>query len=169
MKVSPVDIAEIDAYLGADKALADGVPTWSVSFGNEHSARWGIVDSLGTQSGELVFKCRANLMWPSILLLRRGFLIHRTDLVPASEQKPNPLSAFALGLPAVVTGSHMHRWQDNRDHVERAGYGQLPNRWPTPTALRTFEQAFAATCHELNIHLEPSQRAFDLPEQGDLF
>ena len=169
MKIGEAELAEVDAYLGAPKTLVDALPGWTMAFGTEFSARWGVLDADGAQVAELVFKCRASLRWPSLTLLHRRRLIHRTDLVPPTERKPNPISASRLGLPPIVTGSHMHRWPENREHVKLAGFGELPNRTPTPTALRTFEQALAATCDELNIHLKPEQRAFELPAQGDLF
>lgn len=169
MKVTDAEIAEIDAWVAQPKFLTTETPSWQERFGGEYSARWGIVDEDGLQSGELVLSCRFDLSRPSLTALHRRRLIHRTDLVPLDEKKPNPVGALAVGAPAEVTGSHMHLWSDNSRHVRVSGFDELPIRRPTPTALRTFEQALAATCDQLNIHLTPDQRAFSLPLQGDLF
>lgn len=169
MKVSEVELDEVDAYLAADKFLLPALPQWNTRFGGQYSARWGLVDGSGLQVGELAFSCLLNLARPSVTLLHRQRLIHRTDLVPADEAKPNPVAAMRTGAPRIVTGSHMHLWSDSREHVRQNGFKDLPVRRPTPSALRTFEQALAATCDQLNIHLTPEQRLFNLPDQADLF
>lgn len=169
MKVSEADLGEIDDYLARDKFLLADLPECYTRFGGQYSARWGLVDVDGLQAGELAFSCLLNLARPSITLLHRQRIIHRTDLVPADESKPNPVGAIRVGAPRIVTGSHMHLWSDSRDHVRLNGFRDLPIRRPTADALRTFEQAFAATCHELHIHPSPDQRSFNLPDQADLF
>lgn len=169
MKVSDAEISEIDAWIAAPKFLVGDLPEWRERFGGEYSARWGVVDEDGIQSGDLVCSCRYDLSRPSLTLLHRRRLVHRSDLVPMDERKPNPIGARAVDAPSIVVGSHMHLWSDNSRHVRISGFDELPIRRPTPTALRTFEQALAATCDTLNIHLTPDQRAFALPLQGDLF
>ena len=169
MKVSDPELHEVDDYLLTDKFLLPGIPTWDTRFGGQYSARWGLIDATGLQVGELAFSCLLNLSRPSITLLHRQHLVHRTDLVPPEETKPNPVAALSVGAPRLVTGSHMHLWSDSREHVRLNGFKDLPVRRPTPSALRTFEQALAATCDVLNIHPTPDQRAFNLPDQADLF
>lgn len=169
MKVTDAEIAEIDAWLAAPKFLLSSLPQWLERFGGEYSSRWGVVDDSGIQAGELVCSCRYDLSRPSLTLLHRRRLVHRTDMVPPDEKKPNPIGALAVDAPHLVVGSHMHLWSDNSRHVRLSGFDELPIRRPTPSAMRTFEQALAATCDQLNIHLTPDQRAFTLPAQGDLF
>lgn len=164
-----VDIAAVDAWLAERKTLSGAFPGWGRVYGRDHTARWGIIDSIGVQSGELAFSVDRTLVHPTIAAIMNQKLVYRIDLVPEAECKPNHFSGRALGLPGTVCGSHFHRWEHNRDYVSVHGFGELPLRDPTPRALKTLEQALAALCDALNIELTSDQRDVRLPSQADLF
>lgn len=167
--VGEAELSEVDAHLAADKVLVGGYPEWLDGYASEKTARWGVADLDGLQVAELVFTVRRDHSHPSILLLHRKRLVHRTDLVSGNEAKLNPILALRVNAPASVAGSHWHMWSDNREHVRVAGFGQLPVRRPTPSALRTFPQAIADTLQQLNITADREQWGFDLPAQANLF
>ena len=168
-EIGEAELDEIDAYLQADKVLVGSFPAWTDRYGGEHSARWGVADLDGLQVAELVFSVTRTLDCPSIMLLHRKRLIHRTDLVSGNEAKDNHMFALKVNAPASVAGSHWHLWADSREYVRINGFGQLPVRRPTPAALRTFSQALAATIQQLKITADKDQWGFDLPAQADLF
>jgi hypothetical protein len=101
-------IAEIDAWLAEDKTLDGFFPGWSQPYGRDYTARWGILDSLGIQRGELAFSVDRALQKPSIVVLMERRLVFRTDIVPDGKVESNPPWAERHGLPATIDGSHVH-------------------------------------------------------------
>lgn len=164
------ELAEVDAFLAEPKTLVGLMPAWGQSgYGREWQVRWGVADSLGIEQGDLCFTVDLKLEKPSIVLVFRKRPVYRLDMVAASETKPNPFGAKALGLPAMVTGSHTHPWTANREWVRVNGFGELPYRNPTPQALRTLEQALAQVADDINLTLTTDQRDCRLPRQASLF
>lgn len=162
-------MAAVDAWLAEDKILAGVFPGWGRSYGRDYTARWGIIDPTGIQRSELAITCDRALLKPTICVLFERKLVFRLDITPEGECEPNPFGAFAMGLPPYVCGSHMHAWEDNRDWIRSHGFGELPFRSPAPKALRTLEQALAATCDAVKIDLTSDQRDCRLPAERDLF
>lgn len=163
------ELAAVDEWLAEAKTLSGSFPGWGRVYARDHTARWGIIDSIGVQSGELAFSVERALTHPSIAVIMNQKLVYRLDLAPEAECKTNHYLGRALGLEGTVCGSHFHRWVHNRDYVSKHGFGHLPIREATPKALKTLEQALAAICDAVNIELTSDQRDVRLPSQADLF
>ena len=163
------EIEAVDAWIAEDKTLFGTFPGWGAERGSDHTARWGIVDSLGIQRGELSLTVDRRLLKPTICVLMERKLIARIDIVPEGESEPNPPAARRMGLPAIIRGTHMHGWSENREWVRLHVFGELPFRRQMPPALRTVSQALAAITDDVNIFLESNQRDFQLPPQAYLF
>jgi hypothetical protein len=166
-----MDILEIDAFMAELKSLQGPPPTWQdAGRPGELSATWNVADAIGVVRAQLRFRCpKHQRQWPSISLVYRQALIYRVDLVPPTECKPNPIGAHALGLPATVCGPHCHSWPDNRSYVHSAGPGHMPYRRPIHAQVRRLPQALLWLAVEINLNVEPDQRGFDVPPQGELF
>ncbi len=163
------EIAAVDEWLADEKTLSGPFPGWGKSYGRDHTSRWGIVDSIRTQRGELAITCDRALIKPTICVLMERKLVFRLDIVPENESEPNDFGALAFGLPGMVKGSHIHSWVHNREWVKVHGFGELPIREPTPKALKTLEQALATTADVVGITLTTEQRDCRLPAERDLF
>lgn len=163
------DIAAVDGWLAEAKTLSGTFPGWGRAYGRDYKARWGVIDSIGVQSGELSITVDRALTRPSICVVMNQKLVYRLDLVPEGECKANHYLGRALKLAATVCGPHFHRWEHSRDFVAANGFGELPLREAAPKALKTLEQALAAICDAVNIELTSDQRDVRLPSQADLF
>ena len=168
---SDLEISEVEAFLAEAKTLDGGEPLWvKSSRPDELQATWGISDSAGVSRGELRFRCPSLYRDdPSVSLIYRRRLIWRIDIVAPQAWKPNPPEAAMLELPPIVTGTHGHRWTDNREHVRINGFGELPFRCQLSPAIRKLPQAIAALADEINLTLGPDQRGFDVPPRASLF
>ncbi len=164
-----LEIAAVDEWLADLKTLSGPFPGWGRAYGRDYKARWGIIDSIGIQSGELSITVDRALMRPSIAVVMNQKMVYRLDIVPESECKANLFSGVALGLQGTVCGPHFHTWKHNRDWVAKEGFGELPHREAAPKALKTLEQALAAISDDVNIELTSDQRDVRLPSQADLF
>jgi hypothetical protein len=164
-----VQIAEIDAFVEESKTLAGLLQPWNQLYGRDHQARWGILDSLQIERGELCFAIDATGQRPTILATfsRRPF--YRLDFVPQSECKPNPYGADAHGLPARVCGPHRHPWPANREYVRLNGFGELPFRQPVETIALSFDRLLEVAALDLNLTVTGVQRGIQLPPQSALF
>lgn len=165
-------VEEVDAFIAGYKTLDGFLPEWNQNHGWNWSTRWGVLDALQVQQAELVFTINAALTHPSITAVFRKQPIYRVDIVPHSECKWNDYAGLAAGLPPRVCGPHAHPWPENRQFVVENGFGQLPLRKPVEIGdtLFIFIRALEVAAHELNIHVEPSQRiGCEPPRQAGLF
>jgi hypothetical protein len=160
MALLSVDL--VDAFLAEYKTLDGFFPAWARR-GPEWTSRWPILNSLGAAEGVLAFTIDGAITHPTISVLYRSYLVYRLDIVPAGECKPNPLGAFALGLPRQVCGPHTHPWSMNRDWVMANDFGELPYRQPITLADPSFIRGLEWAGAELNINISPSQRDIDMP------
>lgn len=160
----------MDLFIEEYKSLNGYMPPWVLAgHGREWSVRWGILDALGIQRGELCLTADLTLAHPTILALLQGRLIYRIDLVPPDERKSNPLGARRLGLPAEIVGSHTHPWVENKEFIRANGFKDLPYRKPIEALEVTFRQALVIAATDLNITVMSDQRDIRLPEQPQLF
>jgi hypothetical protein len=166
------EVAEIDRFLAEQKTVTDALPEWKDGENlGRWQAEWPVLDQDGIarEGTRLVFSCRKQRTdLVSIRLLLRGQQIYGIDLVVPEETKPNPPDAMRFGLPSRVSGSHFHRWDDNRDYALRVGPGSLPYRRPTPVHLSRLPHALASLAQATNLVLTPQQLSFDVPPQGYL-
>lgn len=161
---------EVDQFLADYKTLAGFLPEWQQHHGWNWSSRWGILDPLQAQQGELVFTINAGLTKPSITAVFRKQPIYRVDIVPPGECKWNDYGARELGLPARVCGPHTHPWPENRVFIAENGFGHLPYRKPADVADTLFIRALEIASNDLNIHVAPAQRVgCEPPRQAGLF
>jgi hypothetical protein len=166
------EVAEVDRFMGEQKYLSEGLPTWREShISGWLTAEWPILDEDGValEATRLVFSCKAEeTSRLSVSVLLRGNRVFGVDLVPNSVCKMNGPRAQRLGLPSRVCGSHFHEWADNRDHALATRVGEMPHRRPTPKALSRLPHALMALAQAINLSLTTEQASFDVPPQGRL-
>ena len=127
---------------------------------------------MGVVRGQLRFRCFTNdTKHPSISLLFRNNAIWRIDVDGPEKLARNPPWAESLGLPATITGVHMHGWPDHREYMANPDvpWGNLPCRRPILDPIRTLIQALPWFADCVNLEIDPLQRGFDVPPQSDLF
>ena len=164
-------VAETDKFLAEPKALVGDPPSWEASTRDyEYQAVWLVSDDLGAVKASLRFRVpKINWEYPSLSLVFANQQVYRVDIQPASKCEPNPPWASKLSLPPRVCGSHVHRWEDNRQHILDTGLWSLPARRPVEVSLRRIEQMLPWLCDQTLISLRPDQRNFDIPSKNDLF
>jgi hypothetical protein len=90
-------------------------------------------------------------------------LIHRLDIAPQGECKPNWHTAWQQNLPAEVCGAHVHGWPENRGYVKTNGFGKMPVRRPIDGMVQNLLDGIGWIAEDLNIHIAPDQRSFETP------
>jgi len=168
---SPADIAEIDEFIARPKWLDGPHPDWKNSgfFKKrqpEYEAIWSIKDDLGIiGKGQLRFAFRPwNRLYPSISIIYGQKSIARLDFEDGTKCEFNPLWCAASGLPARVCGNHIHKWEDNREHIAGQDRWDLPCRTPLPAQVRKLPQGLCWLADYANIRLDPDQHGFDIPQ-----
>ncbi len=161
----------IDEYLGVPKKLADGIPVWEKSsWKNELQAIWLIDEEDGSTRSQLRFKTRVgNRKWPSVSLIFRNDQVCRVDLAPDHIVKRNPPWAIGVGLPAKISGSHIHAWNDNKEHIRSSNVWEISARRNLKPQISRLPHALAYLADEIKLDLTNEQRQFDIPPQSDLF
>ncbi|WP_425062010.1 hypothetical protein [Pyruvatibacter mobilis] len=164
-------VNEVDEFLAHEKRLIGSPPEWRKSTrGGELEALWNIADELGVSSAHLRFRfVPTRRIYPSISVIHRNQPVWRIDLAPPTLCKANPPFAAEMGMEPTVCGSHAHRWDDNRSHILSQDVWDLPARTSIQPQVRRIRQALAMLAEDINLTLEPYQRAFDEPAQGELF
>ena len=164
------EVAAVDEFLEASKGLQGPPPIWGSGFAGERHAIWNIQESSGVVRAHLRFRFPVtHRTSPSISVIVRNRMVWRIDLIDGIVIKLNPPSAHALGLPAVITGSHEHRWDDNRPLIAAGGPWELPIRRPTHAQLRRLPQALPVIAASIKLDILPDQRDFDVPPASTLF
>lgn len=127
---------------------------------------WSIKDDLGIiGKGQVRFAFRPlDRHCPSISLIYGQRSIVRVDLENPEACEFNPSWAAGYGLPPRVCGSHVHRWEDNRDHVASQDEWGLPCRFPLPPQVRKIDQGLGWLAEYANITLDSDQHGFDIPQ-----
>ncbi len=156
-------VSEIDGFISGYKTLVGVLPSWNNQYNRYLQTRWGIQDADGIERGELCFSCRVDGNRPSISCMYQQNLIYRLDVAPEGECKNNSFMAIQSGLPHEVCGSHVHGWLENRGYIDKNGFSQLPNRRSIDGLVETFSDGLGWVAEDLNIHITPEQRDFDLP------
>jgi len=171
LSVRPEDIEEVDSFLAVPKTLEGGHPPWTESTGpNQIHAIWNIADDVGIVRAHLRFRVSPmHPGTPSVSLVFEGNAVYRLDLEDDATIKRNPPWAAQFGLPAYVSGSHVHCWEHNRQHIQETGRWELPCRHQLNPQLRRVPQALAWMADRVGIHLEHEQRGFDIPPRSHLF
>jgi len=160
-------ITSIDEFLDGDKFLDGLHPEWGEGYLGVWQFKWNIIDGQGVSfRSHLDVSLKASLDRPTIMLIFQGHPIYRLDVVPDSEEKPNPPWAASLKLPNYVKGTHTHPWYANRAHVERNWDKSLPCRKPIEQRLSELEHVVAYIADDLKINITSEQRVVYLPEQG---
>lgn len=165
--------AEVDAYLEACKRLKDPQPVWRENGQFDRlDAKWVIEEESGLSRGYLAFRVnRISTGEPSVTLVFQARPICRIDIKPPDDSDGNPPQARALGLPAQVSGPHIHRWAHNRRYVLDA---LPPDEWDIPIkeeisrSTQTLGHILAMICAECGIDFTPEQRDMHLPARERL-
>lgn len=165
-----VDVQEVDDFLARPKSLSGDPPQWKIAARQvQLSAQWIMLNDLGIAVGKLRFnRARDQTTFDGAVVIFRECPIWRVDLEPAWRCEHNPPGASALGLEPIVCGPHEHEWPDNRNHVASTGVCELPYRRKLQPKIRRFHQLLPYLCDRINLRLEPQQRSFDHPPQGEL-
>lgn len=163
------DVSQVDDFLAGEKVLVDEIPLWLASSRpGELHAIWNIEDALGVRAHLRFRISQTEPAIPSVSLIFRRNAVARLDVEAPTVSHPNPPWAAQLGLPAEVSGSHFHSWEDNRDHILNTGLWELPARRPVEPGLRRVPQMLPWIADTLSITITPEQRAFDLPPKEQL-
>lgn len=157
------DCDAVDAFIATHKTLVGYLPAWGAAYAGLYQTRWAIADLHGIESGELCLTISHGWDHQTIVCVFRHKLIYRLDVAPAKECKPNWHTAHRYNLPAEVCGTHVHGWLENRDYVMVNGFGRLPVRRPTEASVLDLVDAVHWVATDLNIQVDPSQRAITLP------
>ena len=170
LPISEGQLAEIDAYLADESKVLDGYqPHWVYASGyDNYQIVWNISEEkTGRLRGHLRFRVPAvDFSHPSISLIVSGQMVSRLDKTDAEKCEPNPTSAARLGLPAVVCGSHIHSWADNRQIVASTGKWELPVRRPVNEELKGLDGMFFWFCGEIRVRIQPHNTPITLPPAG---
>lgn len=166
------EIAEIDAFMAMPKRLMTGIPQWApVQRG--YDATWTVEDNLGAAVALLRLTCRrSRSRSPTFVLLHRQRLVWLTELEDPPRSHPNAHWASKLQLPSIVSGPHEHNWPDNRDHLASLTppAWELPVRRPLPSTIGSnLPAALASFAQAINLAIDSSQSAFDVPPQTEMF
>lgn len=164
--MSGADAEEIDAYVKQYKTLRGYLPEWCSCTRRAWQARWGIANHGGTENSELCLTVSRDWQHQSVVCLHRQRIIYRIDIAPQNECKPNFHTAWKMDLPAEVCGPHVHGWPENREYVIATGFGSLPLRRPIQGLCETLSDAIGWVGQDLNIHIAPDQRAFEMPPRA---
>lgn len=161
------DAEEIDAYIAGQKTLIGYLPNWEMGTRRQWQVRWGISGPNAVENSELFLSVSRDWRHQTIICLHRQRMIYRLDIVPETECKPNLHSAWKLGLPLEVCGPHVHGWQENRQYVISSGSdNRLPHRRLIPGRCETLSDAMGWVGEDMNIHIAPDQRDFQMPNRA---
>jgi hypothetical protein len=165
------EIAEIDALLTEQKALRGGPPQWEASSRGGFQANWTVEDRHGAARAQLRFTCRRSANpYPTFALVFRNRLVWLVEIEDPPLLHRNPYWVGRLELPAIVSGSHEHRWSDNRDHLGIiAPEWELSARRPLASQVRRLPQALASFASDVHLAIDSTQRLFDVPPQAEMF
>ena len=170
LKITEQTLIEIDQFLAdPDKILADPQPNWVHQTGyHDWQLTWPVSEeTTGITRASLKLRIPENDFWhPSISLIFRDCIVMRLDKIPDTEKKSNPMEAQTLGLPAEVSGTHIHDWADNRDMVLRRQSWQLPIRRAIDDRLRQINDMYFWFCDRVRIRKQDDSRRLDLPPQN---
>jgi hypothetical protein len=164
---SQEEIDEIDRFLASPKTLDGGFPVWKGGRfhrkNQEHAATWPIADDLGIVGRGQRFAYRSWMrLPPSISLVHGQRPVARIDFDDAQRCKYNPY--WAATSDPRVCGTHIHRWETNRDYIASQDIWSHPCREALPAQLRKLDQALCWLAEYANIRLVPNQRGFEEPQ-----
>lgn len=112
-----------------------------------------------------VFEPTSHTLKFSILIIVGEVCVTRLDFDQTGGHT-NSLLALQHGIPAVVSGKHLHRWNINKRFVTAVGHlERLEIAEAIPDNIRTFDSALRWFCDECNIQL-PHNHAIALPARS---
>jgi hypothetical protein len=158
-------IAAVTAFLAADKTLAgvDLPPPWMPSRTRPEQCIKVPIEVAGVQYGQQLVVVAPSGRADFAISVVYSVGIMRLDFEPLGGGHRNTLLAEADGLPGVVSGTHLHRWQHNVRFVEGDGrLEELKHAEELPSTIRTFHSALRYFCSEVRIHL-PHGHRIELP------
>ncbi len=166
--------AEIDEFLRAKKSLSGPQPVWrSNGQPDRLDAKWAIEETGGISRAYLAFRFnRVSTNQPSVSVIYEGKNVCRVDVKPQDEYDGNPWQARKFGLPGKVYGTHIHRWEHNREYVMEC---LPPDEWDNPIkeeisqSTQTLKHILALICDQCGINFTPEQRDLNPPSREDLF
>lgn len=166
--------AEIDEFLRASKRLSGPHPVWRPNGRPDQlDARWAIEEAGGVSRAHLAFRYnRVSTNQPSVSLIYDRKKVCRVDVKAPDEYDGNPPQARKFGLPAKVYGTHIHRWEHNREYVLEC---LPPDEWDIPIkeeisqSTQMLGHILALICDQCGIEFSPEQRDLNPPSREDLF
>lgn len=166
--------AEIDVFLKAKKSLSGPQPVWRPNGRPDQlDAKWPIEEEGGVYRAHLAFRYnRVSTNQPSVSLVYERKKVCRVDVKPTDEYDGNPPQARRFGLPAKVFGTHIHRWEHNREYVLEC---LPPDEWDIPIkeeisqTTQMLGHILALICTNCDIDFTPEQRDLNPPSREDLF
>lgn len=163
------EVTTVDAFLADAKSLDGPPPVWiDGNWGGFYSAIWNIKDSLGLAVGSLQFRAeKAKRFNVSVSVIYRNRPVWRVDIDHAIHE--NPHNAWMMDLKPIIRAPHSHPWPLNRAHLTSQDQWTLPYARELPASIRRIDQALLALAQDINLTIEPEQRSFEGPRQGDLF
>jgi hypothetical protein len=166
--------AEIDEYLKTKKCLLGPHPTWRPNGRSEQlDARWPIEEEGEISRSHLAFRYnRISTNEPSVSLIYERKKVYRVDVKPPDEYDGNPPQARRFGLPAKVFGTHIHRWEHNREYVLEClpqDEWEIPIKEPISQATQMLGHLLALICSQCAIDFTPEQRDLNPPSREDFF
>lgn len=166
--------AEIDEFLKAEKSLRGLQPVWRPNGQPDRlDAKWVIEETGGISRAYLAFRYnRVSTNQPSVSVIYEGKNVCRVDVKPQDEYDGNPWQARKFGLPGKVYGTHIHRWEHNREYILEC---LPPDEWDNPIkeeisqSTQTLKHILALICDQCSIDFTPEQRDLNPPSREDLF
>lgn len=165
---------EIDEFLKAKKCLVGPQPVWRPSGrADQLDARWPIEEATNVSRAHLAFRYnRISTNEPSVSLIYERKKVCRVDVKPSDEYDGNPPQARRFGLPAKVFGTHIHRWEHNREYVLEClppDEWEIPIKEPISQATQMLGHLLAMICTQCAIDFSPEQRDLNPPSREDFF
>jgi len=157
----------VTAFLAARKSLGgiDSPQQWQPSRNGAHWCAKIPLALSGTLHGHtLVIEANPSAAGSefSIGIVIEDVCVTRLDF-DESEGHTNSVALPRDGVPYIVSGSHIHRWESNHRFVEwPLSLPRLRNAVELPQSIRHFESALRWFCDEMNIDL-PHGHRIELP------
>lgn len=161
-------IKKVDAFINSEhKTLSGPQPEWKKTGRDDWQCTWPIEEDHGIIRSSLKLRIpKYGFDNPSVGLIFLGEMIARLDKSRDSECKPNPPYARQLGLPYKVCGPHVHRWEHNKQHIERNNVWELPAREPIKDNMTKIEQMHYWFCDYIQVKIPQEHRSLYLPDRG---
>ena len=165
--------SKANVFMATEKSLCGLEPKWSRgSRRNQMVGIWPVKEEGRDEiRGYHVFSLfSTSLDQPSVSLIFCGREVCRLDVKPSDELDENPDYALRLGLPKMVSGTHIHPWEHNRDYklTELApARWNIPVKTPISQSTRGLRQMLPCICNHCAIYLLTEQRIIHAPKRRE--